>query len=624
MSQSIHREMHGKFWRHFVLMSALLLLSISNSAIAAQPDMAPHDIQYVRDGADAWSMYMHTPERTGFIDASIPATPVIKWNASGNAIALCSMVSDGRYAYTAWLSGNVSAFLVESGIRVWTFQTSSSISSTPVIVDDYLVVGDTGGTVYFIERYSGSLSRFVNIGHAIDQHMLCIEGKIVLAGETQMTEINTSGEIINTTDFGERIAVPPAAYLGYIYIATTNKVFSVLNGCVVWTRNISESITALMCSNNKVIITTDTGTVFALDARSGASVWKLDTGCPIYAPPCYYNGALFITVQNGTLYSISINEGTEYWNTTLGAECMHASGMNRDTLIVPAGNTLFFVAQRTGQIIRNLSFDFTLISGVSIVSGYIFVQDNTGNAYCLAAPVPELKIATYPSSMVVYERYQLRISLLVYAGTIPAVNATIMLAVSIGSLSVYTGNTDPNGAFNVVYTAPPASKPVNVTLSLIASYPNYQNTTKNFTITVLPSPKITLVMQAKNTTLEGGTSTEITLIVYRDQTPVANARVYISTSAGSTDISEGFTDKNGTFQFTYTAPNVNNETLVVLTARAYGTMFLEKSCALELRVVPASNAEHFSTMVNTVLLALILILVVLFGMMHLKMRGTLK
>jgi hypothetical protein len=199
-----------------------------------------------------------------------------------------------------------------------------------------------------------------------------------------------------------------------------------------------------------------------------------------------------------------------------------------------------------------------------------------------------------------------------------------MLAVSTGSLSAYTGNTDPNGAFNVVYTAPPASKPVNVTLSLIASYPNYQNTTKNFTITVLPSPKITLVMQAKNTTLEGGTSTEITLIVYRDQTPVANARVYISTSAGSTDISEGFTDKNGTFQFTYTAPNVNNETLVVLTARAYGTMFLEKSCALELRVVPASNAEHFSTMVNTVLLALILILVVLFGVMHLKMRGTLK
>ena len=73
-------------------------------------------------------------------------------------------------------------------------------------------------------------------------------------------------------------------------------------------------------SNGVVYIGSLDGNVYALNANTGALVWKTPAGGPIESSPAYSDGAVYVTAQqpsSGMLFKLDGNTGGVIWNLTL-------------------------------------------------------------------------------------------------------------------------------------------------------------------------------------------------------------------------------------------------------------------------------------------------------------------
>lgn len=538
-----------------------------------------------------WCMYMGDPRRTGFVDTYIPAEVEVRWERCQPSISTTSVVSDGIYAYLTPQTSNLTAVSVESNTTLWEYAVGT-VFATPLIVDNFLIVGNAEGILYFFERYSGYLHRQVFIGHGCYQHLLYWNNTIFAAGKNWLTAVDADGTILWSQYFEKEITVPPLAYLNSLYILTENKIWCFNQNKTIWEREFNMNFTSAMVASGNLIVTTENGKILALNALGGETKWEQDMGCEAFSP-AYSNGLLFTATRNGTLYTLSAQDGSDLWNFSTASECFQSPVVNRYNILFASGNTLYCLKQNTGEVIWSIGFDANLISELSLVSSNIFVGDSQGRIYCISAPKPELKVSVYPSQPTLYERTQVRITFSVVAGIMPAMNASVNLSVPAGALSNYSGFTDADGIFAVVYTAPAVKNKENITLSAIFSFPGYRNTTKNITITVHPTPSVELNLSLEETPVYAGSTVKIKITVLRDGKLVQGASVYAW--CGNEVIATGYTDANGSFEFTYRVPEVREETTIKIEARVYGTVsapFLEKNATLSIVVLPLQHGEE--------------------------------
>ncbi|MCX8173757.1 MAG: PQQ-binding-like beta-propeller repeat protein [Thermoplasmata archaeon] len=523
--------------------------------------------------------------RKGFADTYIPSQVEVMWERYQTSISLASVVSDGIYAYLTPQAGNVTAISVDGNRTLWEYG-AGTVVATPLIVENFLVVGTAEGSLYFFERYTGYLHREVFIGHECIQHPLYWNNTIFIPGENWLTAVDPDGTILWSRHFEKEISAPPVGYLNNLYLLTGNQVWCLYKNSTLWKREFNVNFTSGIAASGNLVVTAESGQILALNAISGETKWERDMGCEAFSP-AYCNGLLFTATRNGTLYALSTADGSELWNFSTEGVCFQSPVVNRYNILFASGCTLYCLKQNTGEILWTLDFETNLLTGISLVSSIIFTGDSGGVVYCISAPKPDLKVSVYPASPALYERTQVKISFSVFAGIMPAVNATVNLSIPAGTLSNYSGFTDADGIFAVVYTAPAVKDRENFTLKATFSYPGYRNTTRNLTVAVLPMPSVELNLSTEEETVYSGTAVEFTLTVLRDGKPVIGAPVYVW--HGDMCIAEGYTDENGSFEFTHKMPEVQRETQIKIEARVYGTAgapFLEKNASLRVVVVP--------------------------------------
>ncbi|MEM4292688.1 MAG: PQQ-binding-like beta-propeller repeat protein [Thermoplasmata archaeon] len=574
------------------LLSMLLAFSVANIQIVnvqGVPEVIPA-------ATGGWLMYMGDAARTGFADTYIPSPLEVKWERSLSSISLGSVVSDGVYAYITSYSGNVTAVSVETNRTVWECVVGNVVA-TPLLLDNFLIVGDEEGTISIIERYSGYIYQKLYIGHRCSQHLLCFNQTIFIAGGNWLTAIDVNGTILWTHYFENEISAPPVGYLNNLYILTGNRVWCLKQNRTLWERAFEVGLSSAMAAAGALVLTAEGGLLISVDAFTGETRWEKEMDGEVFSP-AYWNGILFTATRNGFLHALSASDGIEIWNFSTTSECFQSPIVNRYSLIFASGTALYCLRQNDGDIVWFQELGVNLVTPFSLASSNIFAGDVHGRIYCISAPKPELKISVSPAQPTLYERGQMRIAFSALAGAMPAVNASVNLTVSAGSLSSYSGSTDSEGFFAVVYTAPIVKAKENFTLSATFSFPGYRNTTKNLTITVVPTPQVELYLNISEERVYSGSSVEIKLTVLREGKPVQGASVYFF--CANETIAKGHTDKNGTFTFNCRVPEVEKETTVVIEVKAYGTdttPFVEKGAAFSIVVLPAHHEEWTETLV---------------------------
>jgi outer membrane protein assembly factor BamB len=106
-----------------------------------------------------------------------------RWSFDGGDWFWAGAITDGTFIYVASMGGTVYA-LDKGGIPVWNspFDVGSPVVSTPVIVENKLVVGTDGGKLYRIDTRNGeSLTVFKDLGDRV-KAPLSYDGSIVFVG----------------------------------------------------------------------------------------------------------------------------------------------------------------------------------------------------------------------------------------------------------------------------------------------------------------------------------------------------------------------------------------------------------------------------------------------------------
>ena len=155
-----------------------------------------------------------------------------------------------------------------------------------------------------------------------------------------------------------------------------------------------------------------------------------------------------------------------------------------------------------------------------------------------------------------------------YSST-PIPNATIAVSSDAGGNFSTTVATDSEGYSEFIYTAPQTTteEGINATLLVTASKSEFADGQNSVTILVEPKILTIQIISQSNATYSGGTL-NLTVNVKYASDPIANASVTLSASAGTFLNSTAITDVDGNAAFVFTAPEVNEQSNVTLTATA--------------------------------------------------------
>jgi eukaryotic-like serine/threonine-protein kinase len=217
------------------------------------------------------AMFRGNLEHTGIYDtAGLTQFTKVKWKFhTGGRVISSPAVAHGM-VYVGSADGNLYAVDLESGVQKWKFETKVRVTSSPAF---------SGGIVYF-----GSYdSKF----YAVDAVSGQLKWKFQTGGERRFAAKHIHG-------------IQPAA-------ETMPDPFDFyLSSPAVW--------------NGVVYFGSGDGNVYALDAGSGALVWKFQTGDVVHASPAIGNGTLFIGSWDSFFYALDVATGKEKWRFKTGED----------------------------------------------------------------------------------------------------------------------------------------------------------------------------------------------------------------------------------------------------------------------------------------------------------------
>jgi hypothetical protein len=222
------------------------------------------------------------------------------------------------------------------------------------------------------------------------------------------------------------------------------------------------------------------------------------------------------------------------------------------------------------------------------VATKIYVQD-----------LPLLTVDLILNNSVVSEGGQVPLTVYVTDGTAAVQNATVNMLSITGGQFTSSGYTNSSGYFVTTYTALNVTEVTNVRIVATASKIGYADNSNYEYLQVLPYFAIQISINPNPVKSEE----QATMIVYveKDEEPIANASVIVSSSVGNLNPQSGTTDSNGTFILVFTAPQTTTFLNATITAVITKTNYMISVSQAQLIIEPKVPIVKITTTSNITL-----------------------
>ncbi len=335
---------------------------------------------------------------------------------------------------------NTANFTIPTEVEIkWNFQTGSEIKSSPVVLENHIVVGSTDGFVYCLDLQGNLLWKFQAV-NAIEATALVYGNTVFvgcLGGILYALELNT-GKKLWTYKTGNQITAAPniwsdgrktylligsydfflhcvdaATGLGvwkyetnnflHAQIAVENN-FAVFGGCdgnlhvvdiptgkkIAKTALATYIAGAAILENGLAFIGDYDGKVSCVDFLNQTVLWSFeshDRQLPFIGQPVIQGNRLLIGSRDRFVYSLSRSTGELLWYTNTGSS-VDASVLadNRHVLVANMRGDILLLNLENGQIIWTFELGSPIVSSPAIFNNYIITGTLDGNIYCLGAP----------------------------------------------------------------------------------------------------------------------------------------------------------------------------------------------------------------------------------------------
>lgn len=138
----------------------------------------------------------------------------------------------------------------------------------------------------------------------------------------------------------------------------------------------------IIVADGRCLFGTIEGVFYALNAESGAEVWRFEAPMPIVASAAANGGRVVFTCQDGSVYCLSIADGKLAWKYATGAGIWTAPAIDGDVAYVTSRDGgVYAIALDGGELKWKASTGAPIVSHPAVDSGKVFVGSEDCCAY---------------------------------------------------------------------------------------------------------------------------------------------------------------------------------------------------------------------------------------------------
>jgi outer membrane protein assembly factor BamB len=185
----------------------------------------------------------------------------------------------------------------------------------------------------------------------------------------------------------------PALVGGTIYIGSGSGTVYALNastGATIWTRPLaSQSFYASpVVVGNLVYIATYAGKVYALNASTGATRWTYAISAHVDGSPTVVNGVLYIGSVNNSVYALNAKTGALLWSYATGGQVETTPAVVNNVVYVGSGDGKLYAikaAGTSGSLLWSYTTGAAVYASPAVANGVVYIGSSDGNMYALNA-----------------------------------------------------------------------------------------------------------------------------------------------------------------------------------------------------------------------------------------------
>jgi eukaryotic-like serine/threonine-protein kinase len=349
----------------------------------------------------------------------------VKWKfKTEGRVASSAAVADGTVYFGSY-DGNFYALEAASGKLKWKFQTGGErrfagkhlhgvlpaaetmpdpfdvYLSSPVIANGVVYFGSGDGNVYALDAASGTLKWTFATGNVVHASPALAAGTLFIGSwDTNLYALDAAsgkekwrfktGEDHDTHN-QEGFQASPVVYDGVVYVGCRDSNFYAIDGKTgqkKWAFNNKGSwvVGSAAAQGGKIYAgTSDSGRLYAFDARSGASVELVSSKkWPMFSSPSIAGSTLYIGSNEGKLFAIDLKSQKPAW--TFATE---GSQKNGAAYTKPDG-TPNYEAVFSGDFyddmvsgVQSLMSVGAILSSPAVVEDVVYFGSTDGNVYAL-------------------------------------------------------------------------------------------------------------------------------------------------------------------------------------------------------------------------------------------------
>ncbi|MHA1409853.1 MAG: beta-alanine-activating enzyme beta-propeller domain-containing protein [Candidatus Odinarchaeia archaeon] len=366
--------------------------------------------------ATDWPKFRYDPANTGYINTNSPLRLSKLWSYETTDIVESSpAIVDGKL-YIGTFDGRLLCLSPDNGSLIWNYTvlsiTSYPVISSPAVYSGYVYFGAYDWYIYCLSAATGSLQwRYPTSGVVMSSP--AVNGSNVFIGSNDGYIYSVSNGALNWRySTGDEVRSSPALADNKVYVGSYSDYIYCLDqstGALIWSYktggNIDSSPTVI---DGRVYVGSQDGNVYCLNASDGSSIWTYTTLDMIrFSSPAVVDGRVFIGSMDKNIYCLNATTGTKIWNyTTGGAVASSPAVADGKVYFGSVDNKVYCFNSSSGELIDAYTTDGAVSSSPTIVDGRVYIGSDDGGIYCLEDDnIPPTVSITSPANHSVYWVY---------------------------------------------------------------------------------------------------------------------------------------------------------------------------------------------------------------------------
>jgi outer membrane protein assembly factor BamB len=360
----------------------------------------------INNDFSSWPMFHNDLAHSGYTGSTGPMTNQTLWSYQGGTI-LSSPTVAGGIVYIGLNDGKVLALNASNGVILWSYQTGGGVHSSPAVADNVVYFESWNNYIYALNASTGVVLWTHKTGSYVQSSPAVANGVVYVASydaNVSALEAATGNLKWSFRTGAGAVGSSPAVVNGMVFVGDNGGKVWALNGSkgtVIWKFTAGDTVYSSPAVVNGVVyiggdLVSD-GTVYALDAATGAKLWSFSTGnLWVYSSPAVANGVVYLgsydhltSSNSGILYALDASTGKMLWSYPVDTEVMTSPIVAKN--IVYAGgyeNKFYALNAFTGAVIWSYQLDSPSTnswSSAAVADGILYVCFEKGTIFAFGS-----------------------------------------------------------------------------------------------------------------------------------------------------------------------------------------------------------------------------------------------